>query len=63
MKPDKKLINFRIPEPLADDLKEVSDGLDMSQSQIVRDAVREKVAELKQRLATSVPNTEEVTVT
>lgn len=62
MKADKKLINFRIPENLADDLKEVSDGLDVPQSQIVRDAVKEKVAELKQKLVAGIPVNEEATV-
>lgn len=51
MKTDKKMINFRIPENLADDLKEVSDALDVPQSQLVRDAVRDKVAEVKRQIA------------
>lgn len=58
MKQDKKLVNFRISETLAEELKEVSEAYELPQSQVVRDAVREKVAEMKRKL--SAPVTEEV---
>lgn len=51
MKQDKKLVNFRISESLADELREVAEHKDIPQSQIVRDAVKEKVRELKAEIA------------
>jgi predicted DNA-binding protein len=59
IKPEKKFFNFRISESLADDLREVSDELEIPQSQIVREAVKEKVAALKDA---RVPQPVEATV-
>lgn len=47
MKQDKKLVNVRMSETLAEDLKEISEDLEIGQSQFIRDAVREKIAALK----------------
>jgi hypothetical protein len=56
MKQPKKLVNFRINEDLAEDLKEVSDQLEIPQSQIVRDGVKEKVGALKKKIAEDLAN-------
>lgn len=50
MKDEKKLVNVRMSETLAEDLKEVSEKLEMGQSQFIRDAVREKIAVEKRKL-------------
>lgn len=50
MKAEKKLVNVRMSETLAEDLKEVSERLEMGQSQFIRDAVREKIATVKRSL-------------
>ena len=48
MKQEKKLVNFRISESLAADLKEASDRLEIPQSQIAREALKEKIATLSE---------------
>lgn len=47
MKEEKKMVNFRVSEALAEDLREASEILEIPQSQIVREAVKEKVAAIK----------------
>lgn len=49
MKKPKKIVNFRVTEVLAADLKEVSERLDISQAEIARAALSEKVAELNEK--------------
>jgi len=44
---EKKLVNVRMSESLADDLREVSANLEIGQSQFIRDAVREKIAAIR----------------
>jgi len=61
MKQQKKLVNFRINEDLAEDLKEVSDRLEIPQSQIVRDGLKEKVGALKKQIAENAKERVEAT--
>jgi predicted DNA-binding protein len=49
MKEDKKLVNVRMSESLAEDLKEISEELEIGQSQFVRDAIRDKIAAVRQQ--------------
>lgn len=49
MKDEKKLVNVRMSETLAEDLKEISEQLEIGQSQFIRDAVRERIALLRQQ--------------
>lgn len=50
MKAEKKLVNVRMSETLAEDLRETSERLEIGQSQFIRDAVREKIAVVKREL-------------
>jgi predicted DNA-binding protein len=50
MKTAKKLTNVRLSDDLIQDLKEVSEQTELSQSQIIREAIKEKVAALKETL-------------
>ena len=47
MKQEKKMVNFRISEELAEDLKNVAEQLEIPQSQIARAALKQKVSELR----------------
>lgn len=49
-KEPKKLVNFRVTETLAEELKELSYRLDIPQSQIARAALTQKVRELNETL-------------
>lgn len=49
MKDEKKLVNVRMSETLAEDLKEEAEKLEIGQSQFIRDAVREKIATVRQK--------------
>ncbi len=49
MNDEKILVNFRIRETDADELRAAAKFLDIPQSQIIREAVKEKVAEIKQQ--------------
>lgn len=44
---EKKLINVRMSETLADELKDVCEQREIGQSQFIRDAIREKIAAIK----------------
>lgn len=46
MKTIKKQANFRLPEPLLEELREIAERADKPQSEIVREAVKDKIAEL-----------------
>lgn len=49
MKTNKKIqTNYRLPEALFNDLKEVSEATQVSQTQIVKQAVETRVRQLKQ---------------
>lgn len=48
MKTQKRQANFRLPETLLDELREVAEQTDRPQSEIVREAVKEKIADLAQ---------------
>ncbi|HEX8267456.1 MAG TPA: hypothetical protein VF596_18800 [Pyrinomonadaceae bacterium] len=41
-------INTRVSPQVADDLREVAEALEIPASQIIRQAVKEKIAEIKQ---------------
>ena len=57
MKPEKKLVNVRMSETLAEDLRETSERLEMGQSQFIREAVREKIAVVKRELEPAATET------
>lgn len=50
MKQETKQANFRLPEELLIELKEVADRSEVSQTVIVCEAVKEKVSELKLKI-------------
>lgn len=54
MKGEKVQLNFRIPEELAERLREVSDARSVPQSWVVREAIREKVVALEASETVSV---------
>ncbi len=47
MKQETKQANFRLPENLLSELKEAADESDVTQSVIVREAVSEKLEQIK----------------
>lgn len=47
MKQEKKLVNFRISEALAEELKEAAEIKEVPQSHIVRDAIKKEVKAVK----------------
>lgn len=57
MKQEKKLVNVRMSETLAEALREESERLEIGQSQFIRDAVREKITVLKESIPAQ-PETE-----
>lgn len=51
MKKEKNIqANYRLPESLLNDLKEVADATQVSQSQIVKEGVQDRVNRLKKNL-------------
>ncbi len=57
---DEMRINVRVKAKLAEELKEVSEKLEVPTSIIVRDAVREKLAEMRRTHPLLVEGTKEV---
>lgn len=55
MKPEKKLVNVRMSERLAAELTATAAETDKSQSQFIREAVKEKVVKERQLLAAGLP--------
>lgn len=51
MKAEKKLVNVRMSEALAEDLRQTSEQLEMGQSQFIREAVRDRIATERQKTA------------